>query len=379
VGWRLPDGSVERPIGTGVFSPLASPLVRRVVNACVMTDDPTAAATLADLARSAAVPEGLRTEAMAALAEWMQPGPRDRVNGAYREVDASGRDLEAYRSVLRQKLPGLAGFGSEPVRAAARDLAIVHGIALDGTVSLAVVLDPAQPVADRVGCLRQLCVDGDSRAAEAIAAALASDEPALRAEARLRLALADPVRGAEALEEALTRPDRGERQRAVAALGAVPGLAIETVLTELVRRLEAGEIEPALALDVVRAAEKRSDGPLPSRVAAWRDAVAARGPDAVFALTLEGGDAANGRRIVEQHPSATCLKCHAIGGFGGNAAPALDGIGARVDRRSILRSLVDPGAEIAEGYGEASAMPSMATILTLDELRDVIEYLASLR
>lgn len=379
VGWRLPDGSVERPIGSGMFPPLASPIVRRIVNACVMTDDPTAAATLADLARSSSVPEGLRTEAMAALAEWMQPGPRDRVNGAYRAIDATGRDADAYRTVLRQKLPGLASFGSAPVRAAARDLAVVHGIALDGAVNLAVVLDPTQPVADRVGCLRQLCVDGDARAAEAIAAALASEEPLLRAEARLRLAIADPVRGASALEEALTRSDREERRRAVAALGVVPGSASETVLTELVRRLEAGEIEPALSLDVVRAAERRGEGPLPARVAAWMERVEDRGSDALFALALEGGDAASGRAIVEQHPSATCLKCHAIGGFGGDAAPTLDGIGGRVDRRSILRSLVDPGAEIAEGYGDASAMPSMATILTLDELRDVIEYLTSLR
>jgi mono/diheme cytochrome c family protein len=78
--------------------------------------------------------------------------------------------------------------------------------------------------------------------------------------------------------------------------------------------------------------------------------------------------------------SAVCLKCHAIAGSGGDAAPALDGIAARLSPRSILLALVEPNAEIAKGYANvgASAMPSMREILTEREIRDVVAYLRSL-
>jgi mono/diheme cytochrome c family protein len=83
--------------------------------------------------------------------------------------------------------------------------------------------------------------------------------------------------------------------------------------------------------------------------------------------------------VVHFHASATCLKCHAIAGTGGDAAPKLDGIGSRATRKQILQSLVDPNAVVAAGFGEHSAMPSMATVLTLEELRDVVEYLSTLK
>jgi cytochrome c1 len=45
----------------------------------------------------------------------------------------------------------------------------------------------------------------------------------------------------------------------------------------------------------------------------------------------------------------------------------------------LLRSLVDPNAEVAQGYGTVSAMMPMGPILTLEELRDVVAYLETLK
>ena len=44
-----------------------------------------------------------------------------------------------------------------------------------------------------------------------------------------------------------------------------------------------------------------------------------------------------------------------------------------------MASLVDPNASVAEGFGPVSAMPAMGTMLTPAEVRDVVEYLATLK
>lgn len=379
VGWTRPDGVIERPIGAGGFDPLVTPLVRRIINACVRSSDPSAIAALADLARSLALPQAMQIEALAALADWPSPGPRDRVNGAYRAIDENDRDREAYRAILGQKLPGLAGNGPLALRGAARDLAVVHGVVLDGGANLAVVLDPTQPIDERVGALRQLCLDGDARADAAIDAALSSDAPALRSEARLRLALREDPRAPEELANALASGIFSERQAAIVALASARGAAIDELIAHLAARLRSGELEPALRLDALKAATSREAGKVRSEAEAWLSAMEASRPFARFDLALEGGDVRRGHDIVHFHSSATCLKCHAIAGFGGDAAPSLDGIGLRVDRRSLLRSLIEPNAEVASGFGESSAMPSMTTILSLEEIRDVVEYLATLK
>jgi mono/diheme cytochrome c family protein len=81
------------------------------------------------------------------------------------------------------------------------------------------------------------------------------------------------------------------------------------------------------------------------------------------------------------HQSAVCLKCHAVAGTGGNAAPALDGVASRGDARYLLHSLVNPSESIAKGYENAgaSAMPAMGPILSDAEIRDAVAYLKTLK
>ena len=99
----------------------------------------------------------------------------------------------------------------------------------------------------------------------------------------------------------------------------------------------------------------------------------------IFLLALEGGDAERGRQVVNFHSAAACLRCHQVEGTGGHAAPGLAGVGARHDRAGLLDSLVEPNAKVADGFGPVSSMPAMGTVLTPREVRDVVEYLATLR
>lgn len=57
-----------------------------------------------------------------------------------------------------------------------------------------------------------------------------------------------------------------------------------------------------------------------------------------------GGDAARGRTLVEG--KGQCLTCHSIGVNGMHAGPALSDIGAMRRSADLMRSLVDPSAEV---------------------------------
>jgi quinoprotein glucose dehydrogenase len=121
-----------------------------------------------------------------------------------------------------------------------------------------------------------------------------------------------------------------------------------------------------------------------------------------------------------------CIRCHKVGNEGGDAGPSLSSIGAMHPREYLLESVVKPNAKIPDGFqnvvvtlksGEVkagmvsteddvsltlkladnttvqlaksdvgrresapSSMPEIfGQILTKTELRDVVEYLASLR
>src|SRR5688500_18104269 len=57
------------------------------------------------------------------------------------------------------------------------------------------------------------------------------------------------------------------------------------------------------------------------------------------------GDAARGKNLV-----TTCLMCHATGGAGAEVGPALDSWGRGKSVEVIARAIVEPNAEIAQGY-----------------------------
>jgi quinoprotein glucose dehydrogenase len=277
--------------------------------------------------------------------------------------------------------------------------------------------------------MRLLAARKSGRAAPALAAALGDRSPVLRAEARDLIARADPARGVGLLADVLDDPaaPAAERQRAVAALAGVPGKAAARVLDAWAGRLAAGAVPADLQFDVLDALRA---APTPARDTLRRLYEGGLPPDPVgrLRMTLVGGDPDRGRDVFFSHPAAQCVRCHAVGGVGGTAGPDLTTVAAKYPdrpREHFLASLVLPDAKIADGYASVtlaladgrviagtvvadgpkgvtvktpegrtvtvpaddierrtalpSAMPSMATTLTPREVRDVIEYLTTLR
>ena len=379
VGWTRPDGSFEGPIG-GVVSDLpasATPLLRRVVDANLRLGGADRLEALAGIAANHRLPSVVRREAMVALETFDDPGPRDRVLGWWRPVEDAPRPLSTLRPTYGRFLPMLAEDDRPEIRAAARSLAGRVGVALDPNALYETVLNADESSADRIACLRQFARSGDDRVEGAITVALGSDDPGLRAEARVQLLQLDADAGLESMLEASRTGTVIERQRAITGLSRIDderattrirSLAIETLA-------EDGLVSP-VAVEVREAAMASEDPEIMMMARDWD----ARADERIepWSIAIEGGDPVAGAFIARYHAGASCLRCHVIDGRGGEAGPSLDGLALRSDRASILQSIIDPQAVLVEGYGTASAMPNMRPVLSPREIRDLVAYLSTL-
>ena len=73
-------------------------------------------------------------------------------------------------------------------------------------------------------------------------------------------------------------------------------------------------------------------------------------PKEKTATKLQPGDSVRGKELFVKHEVAACSRCHIVGGTGGVVGPALDGIATRKGPDYIRKSLLEPNADIAEGY-----------------------------
>jgi mono/diheme cytochrome c family protein len=96
------------------------------------------------------------------------------------------------------------------------------------------------------------------------------------------------------------------------------------------------------------------------------------------AWLLTGGNPTLGKKVVFENSRSECLRCHKVNDKGGIAGPSLDGVADRLTQEQLLHALLMPSAEVAEGFGEYSAMPPMDGMLSKRELRDVMAYLKTL-
>ena len=380
IAWKLPNGRWEQPIGVQPVDRSEFPHMRRAIEACLAEGTAESAALLCDFTLSPANPLPMRIEALDALTSWTNAAPRNRVHGAYRVIDGKARDTESFRAIVSRKLAPLAESADPTIRSAVSEAAAKIGVSLDPAAALRAVADATLPAAERVSSLRALAADKTDRITQALAAALESNAPELRAEARTMLLRRADARALPSLADAAEHGTTLERQRAIRDLAAI-GAEAEPALAPLAEQLAAGSLDPALRLEIVEAAKDRANGPARTAVERWQSSLGSDATARFEALALAGGDAVRGREIVLYHQSAVCMKCHAIAGNGGNAAPALDGVATRGDARYLLHSLINPNEKVVEGYANAgaSAMPSMQGVLTDAEMRDVVAYLATLK
>jgi quinoprotein glucose dehydrogenase len=269
-------------------------------------------------------------------------------------------------------------------------------IALVKTAGALRTKEAAQPLFEHMqgtnapAALRAVIVDflaevGAMQAAEAVGKALADGDAGVRAAALPHL---DRLEGTDALPVLKTLLASGSpvgvQQAAYAALAKLGTSEGDTIIAGAMEQLLGGTLAPELNLDVLQAADRVGERqPRVKELSGkWKAGLAT--DDVWRKLTLRGGDRIRGGTVFRHHPQVQCLRCHKVGGDGGTVGPALDGIGGKRTREYLLESILYPDRAYADGYrpveGGVSAMPEgLAPLLTTYELRDVIEFLATLR
>ncbi|MBK8096233.1 MAG: HEAT repeat domain-containing protein [Planctomycetes bacterium] len=398
-------------------------LVWRVVNANRILGTAERGRALVAFAQDGKRPLAARVEAVRILAEWRTPHGQDRVFGNWRPVQHP--DADAVIGAFGTALPALLA-GEDELARAASEAATALRLTASAAALVDVVAAGGRSADTRTAALQALDALGAAETDRAIAA-LAADAPAALRQAAVKIAARrNPAGAVPVLSTLLHNGNQGERQAALEALGDLQHDAATALLLEWLKKLAGNDVDGALQLELLEAAQKSKDPAVAAALAA-RSAALPQG-DRVAALghCREGGDVRKGREIFFQNEATRCTRCHTADGQGGSAGPVLDGIGKRQTRDYLLQSLVVPGAKIAEGFAttvldlhngdvvagivtrdidgivevtnidgdvkkvetsriskrstsKESAMPAMDAALTPRQLRDVVAFLASLQ
>ncbi|MEZ4827521.1 MAG: HEAT repeat domain-containing protein [Bacteroidia bacterium] len=399
-------------------------LIRRAINANLRTGKKENLERIARYAERNAEAEILRAEAIATIGTWPHPSVVDRVDGFYH--GPVSRDTTEAREILSNILPAIWKTRSAGIKIAAIDAAA----RLQLTAASPDIYTLLQK--DQNENVRAAALDGLFRLhfpdiETAVLIALNDKKSEVRI---IGLSLVSQLRStdekkAELLGLAIENGSPGEQQSALEALGGLPADASLPLVTSLLDRLDAGTLPGEIQLELLEVIEKTGSEEIKNRLAEWQKERENKDVPESWSEALKGGDARKGRQLFLNNESAMCTRCHAIGDGGATVGPNLDNVGTRLSREDILESLIDPGAKLAAGFGivmlkmkdgtekngilmeESSAhitikaadnaliripkssvaerqnapssMPAMGNILSRREIRDVVEFLSSLR
>jgi quinoprotein glucose dehydrogenase len=357
-------------------------LVRRVVNANYRFGTADTARALAQFASASNASEAIRAEALDALASWPKNSGRDRITGLWRPT-AFARDERVPSSALSEELESLLGnvpnreipnrvraaaaraAGELGAREAAPMLArILTQQEADGATRVAALNALAKLDAEELDTvLEQATEDPDEevrKTATRLLAGEASTEVRTGRRGRRAERSDDTSALVRRLTEVIEKGSLSERQNALATLAGLSGPGADAALGVWMQQLVAGEAPKELALDIYEAAAKR---PALEEWVKKYDTTLDKADDlGPYRLTLHGGSVAEGRKIFIERVEVSCVRCHRAEGEGGEVGPPMDGLVANRDREYLLRSIVHPNADIAEGYD------NMLIILKNDDL-----------
>lgn len=399
------------------------PLLRRAINANLYTGTGAAARRLAELSVREDISEEVRIEALRTLSVWPESSPLDRVTGDPRgKVENNPEDA---RQAIAQVIDDiLTGSNSDLKLAGIETVGSLEFHPAIPEIEILIREDPSPEV--RMASL-QVLADLDYEGIEDVVFTALEDEVE-----RVRMNALDAIPGLNLpdetttalIEQVLKEGTVVERQTALLTLGRIDHERAHDLLEEHLQRLIDGDLDREIELELNLALESSGSESLQNRLMAYQSEKQEEDSVSVYRESLYGGNADEGFRIFYRNAAAQCTRCHVIDGAGSEVGPDLTTVGSRLSRELLLQELVHPDARLTPGYGTVtltlqngdliqgvlsgetdsriritrdgeeqviekseidernnspSSMPAMGGILSRSELRDLVEFLSSLK
>ncbi|WP_298865577.1 PVC-type heme-binding CxxCH protein [uncultured Gimesia sp.] len=404
-----------------------APLMRRIINANFRIGNPSNIKTVIGIVTSEKQAPAIRAEAVAALANWSGPTKRDRVTGYWRQTKA--RNVTPVRDAIEQTATNMLSSTTDNLQIQVTELLAKLKVKTDDVAIATWVMDDNRSEGARIAALRLLASHKFEALPKLINAALSSNHPRLRAEARDQLAEIDAARATLIFSELLDNEQVTvqEKQHALTTLSRMKLPKAVKILDHWANRLRQNNVPVALQLDLLDALNSSNSKLHKNAINQFKRSADHSDPLSQYQVALKGGNAKEGREVFVSHITAQCYRCHSVSGTGGTAGPDLSKIASperNTDRRFLLESIMFPNAKIAKGFGTvslvlesgkiiagtiksedvdsltivtpqnkimrvsrneieaqsttSSAMPEMKKMLSLHEIRDLVEYLSTL-
>ena len=399
----------------------SEPLLRRSINSALRVGGEPEMDLLIAFAKRKTVSPALRAEALATLGTWASPSVLDRVDGRYRgKID---RDPALVKSKISKEVKlFLAEKNEELIMATAKMLSDLQITDFNADLAkLATQHSSAEVRSTMITVLHTLKYD---QMESIIKAGMNDKDEKVRTTA---LGLLGDLNISKENLPAIVKPifEKGslpEQQQLLRVLGKMDAAKSEPVLSNVIDQLLAKKLSEGLTLELIEATEATHSEILIAKASKLR---ANDSGVNEYAGTLLGGNRGRGRNIFFWNSTAQCVRCHAIGDQGGMVGPSLSNIGNSLSREQLLQALVEPSARLAPGFGMVkltlkdgqqvtgtlmredaeelilktsqaeplevpvgriekrenypSSMPPVGKTLTKGEIRDVIEFLSSLK
>lgn len=399
----------------------SEPLLRRGISACVRVGGDKELTMLIAFAKRKNIPTALRAEAMAALGTWANPSVLDRVDGRYR--GAVTRDPQVIKSKISPELKGFLQEKNETILVAAAKMLADLNLS-DYNADLAKTMGANSSPEVRSATLTALHVLKYDQLEAAIKAGMNDKQGSVRTTA---IGLLNDLNISKENLPGIVKPifEKGtlpEQQQLLRVLGKMDPVKSEPVLSNVVDQLLGKKLSEGLTLELMEAAEATNSETLIAKASKLRTNDTGVNE---YAGTLLGGNRERGRNIFFWNSAAQCVRCHAIRDQGGLVGPSLTNIGNQLTREQILQALIEPSARLAPGFGMVkltlkdgqqvsgtllsedgeelilktsqaeplevpvgriekrenypSSMPPVGKTLSKSEIRDMIEFLSSLK
>ena len=324
----------------------------RLINANYRLGSTDAAQRILGMLERKPLSASIASEALAAVEAWQDVNGIDTLIGLPSKAQKSRADIS---KLVQAAVPSLVQeLTGQPLAQAIR-LAEKYDYALPTELLVRMVSTEENLIEVRGQALNSLLAqnyDGIKQLAHDMTSSTSTSMRAIALGVLARVDVPRLYKIAKQFIDSGSVPDYQAALKTLAALeaGQDKTQAIRIAGTEL-DKLESGTLRPEVMLEVRELVDALATAKLEARMEAYDAKFKDASMEQQFADSRVGGSIESGRALFKSGGAGECMRCHIINWEGGNVGPDLSEIGETKDHAYLLRAIVDPGSEIASGYG----------------------------